>query len=170
MNEPMNPLDQLPAVALPEAISAWPATAAWWLLIAMSLLILIALISYCVYRYKAKALKRAALTEAQHLYQQYLLDQDSHRYLTQHNQLLRRFCLQQFPDTACAALSGDAWLQQLDILANKTLYQSECGRQLLDIYQPQLSEDIDIAGLNTLLNNWFKALKIYGKRGESIPS
>ena len=170
MNEPMNPLDQLPAVALPEAISAWPATAAWWLLIAMSLLILIALISYCVYRYKAKALKRAALTEGQQLYQHYLLDQDSHRYLTQHNQLLRRFCLQQFPDLPCAALSGDAWLQQLDAIANKPLYQSTCGRQLLNIYQPTSSENIDIDGLNKLLNEWFKQLTISGKREAAVKS
>jgi hypothetical protein len=164
MNEQINPLDQLPAVALPEAISAWPATIAWWLLIAVSVLTLIALIAYCLHRYKARALMRAAIAESQQLHQQYLLTKNSHRYLSQYNQLLRRFCLQQFPDGPCAALSGDAWLQQLDTLANKTLYQSECGRQLLNIYQPQSSENIDIAGLDILLNNWFKQLKIRGNR------
>ena len=168
MNGQTHPLDQLPAVALPEAISAWPATIAWWLLITISILIIIALLAYCLYRYKAKKLKRAAMAEGQQLHQQYLQHQDSHLYLTQYNQLLRRFCLQQFPHIPCAALSGDAWLQQLDAIANKPLYQSTCGRQLLNIYQATSSENIDIDGLNTLLNDWFKQLKISGKREVAV--
>ena len=164
MNQQANPLDQLPSVAFPEAISAWPATPAWWLLIAMSILALAALITYCLSRYKAKALKRAAIAEGEQLYQNYLLHKNSLSYLTEYNQLLRRFCLQQFPHIPCAALSGDAWLQQLDVLANKTLFQSECGKQLLSIYQPNASENIDIAALDALLKDWFKQLKISSKR------
>lgn len=160
MNGQSNPLDQLPPIMLPEAISWWPLAIGWWLVIISSLLIALAISIYYVRSYKAKALKRAATQEGQQLYQAYLQTNDSYNYLIQYNQLLRRFCLQQFPDIFCASLSGDAWLQQLDKLAEKNLYQSSTGRQLLTLYQANCADDIDISALNALLNQWLKQVKI----------
>ena len=160
MNGQSNPLDQLPPIILPEAISWWPLAIGWWIVIILSVFIALVLSIYCVRSYKAKVLKRAATHEGQQLYQAYLQTNDSYDYIAQYNQLLRRFCLQQFPNVFCASLSGDAWLQQLDKLAGKNLYQSSTGRQLLTLYQAKYCEDIDVSALNALLNQWLKQVKI----------
>ena len=160
MNKASNPLDQLPPMVLPEAIGWWPLAIGWWLVIVFCLLATLAISLYCIRRYKNRALKRAATAEHLQLYKLYLQTNDSYHYITQCNQLLRRFCLQQFPELPCASLSGDAWLVQLDKLAEKTLFQSATGKQLLHIYQPNTSIDIDIAGLHLLLKQWFKQVKL----------
>lgn len=160
MNRQTNPLDQLPPVMLPEAIGWWPLAMGWWLVIAFSIVAILAISIYCTRRYKSKALKRAAIAEGLQLYKQYLQTNNTHCYITQYNQLLRRFCLQQFPNVSSASLSGEAWLQQLDTLAEKTLFQSATGKQLLSIYQPNADKDIDIAELHSLLKQWLNQVKL----------
>lgn len=166
----MNPLDQLPPVRLPEAISWWPLAIGWWLVIVMSLLAIIILTVYLCRRYRANLLKRATLAEAQQLYQQFLLNKNCHNYLIQYNQLLRRFCVQQFPDINCASLSGELWLKQLDTLAEQPLFQSDAGRQLLIIYQPNHEENIDIAALDSLIKQWLAKVRTQKNKREASVS
>ncbi len=153
-----NPLDQLPPLALPDPVGWWPLAPGWWFVGLMALALTAILLRF-VYRYRqSKKLQRAAVTEAKSLYHHYQSTHDGLQYLLQTNQLLRRFCLQQFPALNCASINGTQWLERLDQLAKKTLFQSTAGQQLIDIYQPNPSIDIEI--LHPLILKWLHGVNL----------
>lgn len=155
---PSSPLAQLPPLHKPAAIDWWPLAPGWWLVgfIAIAGSIGALLIGYQFYA--ARSLKRASSKELQQLYVNYQQDRSSGEYLLRSNQLLRRFCMQQFKFTNVAAIHGEAWLKHLDTLANKCLFQSDCGRQLLALYQPPEQQVVDIDTLHPLILNWLTAV------------
>lgn len=164
-----NPLDQLPPIILPEAVSVWPPAPGWWLLAFISIALISTVIILAVSYYQSLALKRAAKKEANLLLAQYRQSGDAQQYLLQCNQLLRRYCLQQFPDIECASISGKQWLIQLDLLTyrlnkqKKAIFNSATGKILLSIYQaPEtLSVPINSTNIETLhqlLVEWFKKI------------
>jgi len=165
-----NPLDQLPPIILPEAVSVWPPAPGWWVLAFISIALIATVIVLALSYYQSLALKRLAKKEAASLLAEYRKSGDAEQYLLQCNQLLRRYCLQQFPEIECAAISGEQWLVQLDSLTHglnkqkKAIFNSANGKILLSIYQaPEtLSAPINSANIEAvhqLLVEWFKQIE-----------
>lgn len=106
----MNPLDQLKDIHLPTAVSSWPLSWAWWLLLAVAILIIGSAIYALRYYQKRNAITRLALKELQQLEQQ-------HINIDILNQFLKRVALSSFPRQEVASLHGEQWYHWLDTQA-----------------------------------------------------
>lgn len=141
-----NGLDQLRDIHLPATIEAWPPAIGWWLLAIFFVALLIAA-SYAFIRYRKKnAPKRQALVLLDNRFARYKSNDDSMEFLSQCNQILKRFCLHYHPHAA--SLSAQQWTDFLNAQNNKApfstellqalgqgLYQTECKYQPGDLYQ-----------------------------------
>lgn len=103
----MNPLDQLKDIHLPDAVSAWPPSIAWWSAVLLTILTCSLLIFAGVYYRKRSRLTRLALAELAQLQQQGCEINALHL-------LLKRVALASFPRQQVAALHGQQWLEFLD--------------------------------------------------------
>ncbi len=158
-----NPLDHLPPPILPSSIDAWPPAIGWWLLVLLVFLG-VSTLSYFFWVWRrATALKREASSQLTTCYQQYTIDHNEHQYLINANQLLRRFCLQQYPELNCAKLSGQAWVEFLDERSSPIQKESGQLEKLLRIYQATQHKNIDIKSLHYYLTAWFKSVNVKQK-------
>ena len=156
-----NPLDQLPPLMLPEAPGLWPLALGWWVLGIVIMVSFIAIYRWLLKDYRSKARKRAAIKEAGQLIENYRSCANAQQYLLDCNKLLRRFCVQQFPTLGIAPLHGQAWLAQLDKLAGQTLFNTDSGRLLLDIYSTQAAAAAPekIIALHKVVEHWLGSVK-----------
>lgn len=115
----MNPLDALLPPIAPPPVPWWPPAPGWWLLVLVFLLALGGL--YQVRRRLRRRparqapvdpLRLAALEELASLGIPY--GRQAGPWLQQINALLKRLCLQRYPQSQCQTLSGRAWLAFLD--------------------------------------------------------
>lgn len=106
-----DPLAQLRPLHLPDAVGWWPPAPGWWLLAGLLLLLGVALLWWR----RRSALRRTALAELQRLQRE---QPDDARLVVALNLLLRRVALARFPRVQVAALSGDSWLQFLELHAS----------------------------------------------------
>ena len=130
-----SPLDQLPPLAMPEAIGWWPLAPGWWLVFFVCILMVAAFIYFGRQYYLNTRLRRSAIQLAQQHWSDYLASSDSRRYLIDIASLIRRFCRHQYKDTKMINSSGTQWLQYLDHCAGRPLLNNQEGERLLSIYQ-----------------------------------
>ena len=102
-------------IHLPDAVSWWPLAPGWWIVIALTILLLIYLYWILFKRKKPiKPVSDIALEE----FRQIQRDFDQHKNKSQLakdlSEFLRRVCLSLFPRTDAAGLLGDEWLGFLD--------------------------------------------------------
>lgn len=114
----MNPLDDLLPPIAPPPVSWWPPAPGWWML-ALALLIACWGLFLLHKRWRRPArqshidpLRMAALEELAGLETPY--GRQAGPWLQQINALLKRLCLQRYPQSQCQTLSGRAWLAFLD--------------------------------------------------------
>ena len=155
----MNPLDALLPPIAPPPVSWWPPAPGWWLLALAAPLIAGGLF---LLRRRRRApgparvdpLREAALEELASLAMPYGCEAGP--WLQQINALLKRLCLQRYPQSQCQTLSGRAWLAFLD---------SRCPAAGLTrwmilvegAYRPHCSlDDKSIAGLNQAVAIWIR--------------
>ncbi len=109
-----DPLAQLHDIIEPEAISQWPLALGWWLLLAIALSALVALLWFWRKKYRQNANKRAALALLDQLAADYQNAPDAQKLIQSLSQLLRRYALSQQPRANVAGLTGTAWLDFLN--------------------------------------------------------
>jgi hypothetical protein len=158
----MNPLDALQPLLPPAPVSWWPPAPGWWLLaIGVPLLLwglgrLFARLSrHSARQPELEPRRQAALAELESLGKPYY-GQPAGPWLQQLNALLKRLCLQQYPDSRCQTLSGRAWLAFLD---------SRCPAAGLTrwmvlvegVYRPHcLLDNNAVDGLNRAVDIWIR--------------
>jgi len=154
---PQVDLSQLKDIHLPNAISDWPIAFGWWTLLILIVLTIGAGL-YFWRRYKAKnANKKAALQLLELTYIQFKSDQNSHNFLQHSNQVLKRFCLKQYP--AAVSLSGSAWTDFLIRHSEKTFFNENLVHAMSQgIYQSNCQYDAD--ELYKACSSWLKNNKI----------
>lgn len=109
----MNPTEQLRDIDGLYAVSPFPLATGWWIVIGLSLLIILAAwLGWQAYRrrYRPPVWIKAATQQWQDLAQQSLTPQEQVIAL---QQLLRITAIKKYGRTACAGLSGEAWLTWL---------------------------------------------------------
>lgn len=168
---PQDPLAQLKDIHLPEPVGWWPLAWGWWLLIALLLMVIGALLWRAHVRRRRQRYRREALALLEHAYRDYQRNSPDpstrRQYLQQVSQLLRRTALSALPDAReadLAALSGQQWLRFLDLSASLTpAFTEGPGHILADgPYQPD--PEVDVEALHRLAQQWIRAHRLSERR------
>ena len=162
-----SPIPDLPLqdIHLPDAVGYWPLAPGWWLL--FGLLVLLMALSFLGWRFwQARRLRRLALAQLSALTE--LPAGELARALSR---LLRQAAISHFSRQDSAGLSGQAWLEFLDLPFADRPFSEGIGRCLLDApYRPasQVEPQIDGAALLSLCRRWLKKLParpLFKRRG-----
>ncbi|MEX6502528.1 DUF4381 domain-containing protein [Pseudomonas zhanjiangensis] len=161
----MNPLDRLEPLIAPAPIGWWPPAPGWWLLTLLLPLLLWALVRLGkrlpIRRRRGSAdpaldpLRQAALAELEQLAKPYY-GAPAGPWLQQLNALLKRLCVQRYPQSQSHTLSSRAWLAFLD---NRCPAAGLTRWMVLveGAYRPQCSlDDKAIEGLNQAVSIWIR--------------
>ena len=151
-----NPLADLRDIHLPEPVSWWPPAPGWWLLAALSLVVIAGLLWLWRYR-RRQTPRRVALAELTRLRADFQRDGDGAAIAAGISTLLRRLALAHFPRTQVAGLVGDAWLQFLDRSGGDNQFSAGPGRALIRAsYRP--TEAFEIEALLNVAEAWIKRI------------
>ncbi len=136
---------QLRDIHLPEPVSWWPPAIGWWLTPLILVLLALAIIALRrrLRQRQQSAGRKIARAELQRIKQQYADTADALHSLRALSVLLRRVALSYLPREHSASLTGEAWIAQLNKLAQHNVF-SEQHLELLTrgVYQPQLETDL----------------------------
>ncbi len=113
----MDPLAQLNDIQLPETVSMWPPAYGWWILLLLLVFTSVALIIWCVKRYRLRRPLKQAIAELEEL------KEDDANWLQQINIISKRAYLAYFPAEAVAGLHGQRWQQFLISLLKPKHYE-----------------------------------------------
>lgn len=155
----INPLDDLPPLAMPVEPGFWPPAPGWWILglLAISMLLFFAF-RITTYR-KQRALKNTAIKRLKELNANRIKQpsstsrMDNKEFINHTAKLLRQFTIQQYGAEIFASLTDKQWLYALDLLVNDTLMNTEAGELIIDRYKAQRDyseEDIQTLYLASL--------------------
>lgn len=122
---PQDPLSQLRDIHLPDPAGFWPPAPGWWVLFALALIALAALVVWQLRRYLRQRWKKPALTELQRLAR---ADQTDERWYTAVNEILKRSAMACFPHRYPQSLTGKEWA---DFLTDTWPGKDEPPRKLL---------------------------------------
>jgi hypothetical protein len=149
-------------IHLPDPISWWPIAPGWWLLI-VSLLLIIAVIFISRKIYLGKQLKRDIISELENIKLQFNKTQNKSQLAKSLSILLRRASISYYPENNIAGLTGNNWLNYLDITNSNAsadrVFQSDTGEVLLSApYLPDNSiQDYDAKALIQLCESWLRS-------------
>ena len=136
---------QLRDIHLPEPVSWWPPAIGWWLAPLILILLALAIIALrnILRKRRHRAHKKVAHAELQRIKQQYADNGDTLHSLRELSILLRRVALSYLPRVHSASLTGEAWIAQLNQLAQHSVF-NEQHLELLTrgVYQSQLEADL----------------------------
>ena len=162
-NENSNPLppeiqkmlsEQLRDVHLPDAVSWWPLAWGWWVLIILFMLSVGAALFLIVQKYKKNRYRKLATAELNNVFKTWQNDQQTQIYLHRANDILKRVVLQSEQSSLMTTLSGQTWVEQLNVWAKKPLTQNSQNALAFDCYKESPSSDIK--ALHTDLVSWLK--------------
>lgn len=146
-------LSQLKDIHLPNVITEWPISFGWWILLIVILSVIIAGTYFGYQKRKKSAKKRAALALLDHQYDQFKASNNSQVFLQQSNQILKRYCLDEYPDAV--SLSGPAWTDFLIRHSHKTFFNAELANAISQgVYQAHCQ--FDAQGLYQACTSWLK--------------
>ena len=125
----------------------------WWLLIAIALLCLAALVYVLVKRYRANAYRRQGLAQLHTLRQQYLAQQDASQYVAQTNALLKSVALHSYPRREVAASNGQQWLTFLNDRMNSA---EQFQADFVTAAYSKVCPDMDMEQMHRAAQIWIK--------------
>jgi hypothetical protein len=155
MQQATDPLAQLRDIHTPGMIETWPPAPGWWILAALSALLLIAGLTW-LYRYwRANRYRREAMSELVRLLENWHKNEDDLAYLEALQKLLKRAALTSFPREEVASLTGEAWVQFLDRTTGSHNFSIGEAEVLIDgTYRPDIS--VDIENLHLAAKSWIQ--------------
>lgn len=151
----MNEL-QLRDIHLPEASLWWPPAPAWW--IALLLLLVLPVILFWAVRWiRYKPLRRLSLQELKLIRHRHGSGSGDKVVLADIAALLRRTMISYRGRNACAASTGEAWVEQLQQVVPRPCFNNDQLKLLTrDRYQPDITCDIE--NLLQSCERWLRAL------------
>lgn len=160
-NPPANPANglQLRDIHLPDAASWWPPAIGWWLTPLLLVLLALAFIALrrALRKRRQGSCKKIAVAELQRIKQHYADSNDALHSLRELSVLLRRVALSYLPRERSASLTGEAWIAQLNQLAQHWAFNQQHLELLTrGVYQPQL--EIDLTPLLKQCEQWLQQL------------
>lgn len=117
-------LAQLRDIHLPTPITWWPLAPGWYLLLAISTIVMVSTILFFYRRYQANRPKRLALHLLKMYQQAYQQHPDPLLASRRINELLKRVALAYFSRHVVASLYGEAWLAFLNAHTKKLNFEA----------------------------------------------
>ena len=157
-------------IHLPPPPSWWPPAPGWWLLLACALLTAIGLYFYLQRRRLTRG-KREALAELRRLARRYEAARDDHALAAELSTLLRRVVLSVCARPQVAGLAGGAWLELLDSLSPRAVFDARSRRALLEAPYRR-GEPVDGSALIAASERWLRAVPLrvgFGKSADATP-
>lgn len=146
-------ISQLKDIHLPSAITEWPISFGWWTLLTVIILAIIVGTYLWFQERRKSAKKRAALVLLDHQYDQFKASDNSQVFLQQSNQILKRYCLDKYPDAV--SLSGPAWTDFLIRHSHKTFFDADLANAISQgLYQAHCHYDAQ--ALYLACSSWLK--------------
>ena len=142
MNESATSLDRLHDIALPTAVPWWPPAPAWYAVMGILLVLILALAHRAWRRHRANAYRRAALRELA-----------SARDLPSIAELLRRTALAIAPREEIARMTGEPWLAWLAARACVVIPEN-VREQLNSGVYARAGADQELAELREFAAHW----------------
>ncbi len=123
-------LSQLKDIHQPKAISMWPDTLAWYVLLVMAVVIML----FCLYRLINFFLRKQKQKPALKLLRAAcgLYPQNQSLALQQISKLLRRITFTRYARKDTASLHGESWLRFLDEISGCNEFSNGVGKLLID--------------------------------------
>lgn len=151
-----DPLAQLQDIHVPAEIGIWPPAWGWWVLLAVIIISLYALVFFIKRKKSRNAYRALAIAELSRIQTKYSTEQNS-EYLQALSVILRRTALSGFGAQFNASLKGNQWLQWLDAQCAKTKQQFSQGVGAALLIGPyQKSPEFDRTELHNLSLLWVK--------------
>lgn len=142
-------------IHLPEAIGWWPPALGWWLMA----IIIPLLFCFIFWLYK-RITRKTAIKVAKKILLQIMQDKqnDNHQKLTDLSALIRRVAISMNPRNECAGLTGQQWLEFLDLSMKSSPFTQGIGQLLVNApYRKSVPTDADIFQLTRLCEDWLNA-------------
>ena len=151
----MNELE-LRDIHLPEISLWWPPAPAWWLALLL-LLVLMVILLWAIRRIRQKPLRRLCLRELKRIRQQRGSGSSDKAVLGDIVVLLRRTMISYYGRDACAASTGEAWIEQLQhVVPQRGFSAAQLQLLVRDRYKPDVVCDIE--NLLQACERWLRAL------------
>ena len=151
-NAPVDPLEGLRDIHLPDAVGWWPLAPGWYLLGFLVLLGFLTVGFFLVRYYLNGRARRDALCLLKRYRQEYVEKANSQLSAARVSEVLRRVALVYFPRGKVASLQGEAWLMFLNN-TSKGLDFNLVKLELLEMpYQP--SDGGDLSFLFSMAQKW----------------
>lgn len=157
----MNPSSlALKDIHLPaHGVSIWPLAPLWWLLIALGVLGVLALVWYVWKRpaqphYQKNDIALQALADLQTQYNQQPLE-----LLREVSVLIRRIALTRFGRHRIAGLTGTAWLEFLDKTSGQAVFQQRYAAYVTASPYQANADLSDLQGFLQAVRHWIQAPK-----------
>ncbi len=122
---------QLRDIHLPESASVWPLSIGWWVLFAMTILMMTWLVIKAIKRRKQKRHQRKILAKFKAL-EEKLKATPNNNTVAEINTLLRQLAITYYPRTEIASLTGGDWLHFLDESGDTHDFSQGAGRILIE--------------------------------------
>ena len=149
----MKPELALRDIHLPEPTGWWPTAPGWWIVAALILLAVFYAVYWFRKRTRERALQRTASRELLEITQRHAQNQNDQLLCKELSTLLRRVAISIAPREAAAGLTGEAWLDFLNTLAARPVFDKHTGAQLLTAPY-QASHEIEAQALLDLCQQW----------------
>ncbi len=161
----MDQLKDLKDIHLPDPVSFWPPAPIWYLVAALALFALIAIVYFIWKRQRNKRLQKRALKELEKI-EQY---KNPTKKILQLSELLRRVAIKVYSRQEVAGLSGKAWLQLLDQGLKTNEFTAGVGNIISTIpYQKIPSKNLSTTQIKALLALTKKWLLTVTKAGHHV--
>ena len=150
---------ELKDIHLPDSVSWWPPAPGYWMILGLIFFIVITYLVIKLLRNRSR-IKRQALSEFYNIKKTFKSNHDERKLLSSVSVLLRRAAISSYPRTDCASLTGNDWLQWLDLQLpdDKFHFFDGPGYLLTESIYSKSVNSADIDSLLTLSHQWLKRL------------
>ncbi len=142
--------------------SFWPPALGWWILLALSLIVLGGLYLWLNSKLKKKRrhqLQRKKLLSKLAILEAQLVENPSNQTIAEINTLLRQCAVNYYPRSKISSLTGSDWLNFLDQSGNTKGFSKGAGRILIEApYQAGITNNLNSDEFLTLVRKWVSQL------------
>jgi len=132
---------ELRDIHLPDPVSWWPLAPGWWILMLLIIMLIAAAIFFIprlIKKLKHQPASKLALTEFETIQQQYQSQKNAQLLVQSLSTLLRRICMTYDSRQNSASLTGQAWINKLNVINPQKKFSGEVIDTLLTApYKPQ---------------------------------